>query len=141
ERSRRKPQLADVAGTKTRATGIIYEQASANAGVRTACSAGPRGEIGKKAPDAEKLPGTWAFISIEVNGMKLPEKALRASNIGIKGDAFTTRSPGAIYKGTITLDAMKAPKTIDLYFAEGPEKGNTSLGVGFLILIAIMGAK
>jgi len=33
------------------------------------------------------------------------------------------------YKGTFSIDPGKNPKTIDIKFTEGPEKGNTSLGI------------
>jgi len=36
---------------------------------------------------------------------------------------------GAVYKGTYSIDVTSNPKTLDLHFTEGPEKGNTSLGI------------
>jgi uncharacterized protein (TIGR03067 family) len=39
------------------------------------------------------------------------------------------KEPIATYGGTFVLDPGKKPKTIDIKFTEGPEKGNTSLGI------------
>src|SRR5260370_1128850 len=47
----------------------------------------------------------------------------------LQGDRFTSRGMGAIYEGTISLDAAATPKTINFNFTAGPEKGNKSLGI------------
>jgi uncharacterized protein (TIGR03067 family) len=36
---------------------------------------------------------------------------------------------GALYEGDLKLDASANPKTLDLLFTAGPEKGNTALGI------------
>jgi len=36
---------------------------------------------------------------------------------------------GATYEGTFKVDAARTPRTLDLLFTEGPEKGNTALGI------------
>jgi uncharacterized protein (TIGR03067 family) len=84
-----------------------------------------------KLIDAEyaKLEGTWRFLSLEVDGMKLPEAAIKDARLIIKGKEFTMKDPVATYRGTFRIDPAKKPKTIDIKFTEGPEKGNTSLGI------------
>jgi uncharacterized protein (TIGR03067 family) len=79
--------------------------------------------------DLENLEGTWAVVSLEADGAKIPDAMLDGSRIIIKGDAFKSFSGGATYEGTIKVDASKTPKTIDLIFTEGPEKGKTALGI------------
>ena len=80
--------------------------------------------------ELEKLQGTWNFVTLEVDGMKLPEAMLKgSSNIVIKGDTFKTITGGVIYEANIRIDAAKNPKTIDFIFTDGPEKGKTSLGI------------
>jgi uncharacterized protein (TIGR03067 family) len=76
-------------------------------------------------PDRELLQGTWAVATLEINGRAM----VAGSQIILKGDAFTTRSMGAEYEGTFRLDEAKSPKTIDMTFTKGPEKGNTALGI------------
>ncbi len=79
--------------------------------------------------ESKKLQGTWDFASLEMGGQEIPEATLKTSSITIKGDKFTTVTGGTTYKGTYSLDITKNPRTIDLIFTDGPEKGNTSLGI------------
>jgi RNA polymerase sigma factor (sigma-70 family) len=90
--------------------------------------AGPK-EQTKMKTDVEKLQGTWNIVTLEVDGAKMEANLFKGAKIVMKGDAFTTFSMGAEYKGTFKIDATKKPKQIDLMFTEGPEKGNTSLGI------------
>ena len=84
---------------------------------------------GPAVEELNKLQGTWNFVSFELDGVKLPEAMLSGSKIIINGDTFKSITGGVTYLGTIRLDVAKNPKTIDLIFTEGPEKGNTSLGI------------
>jgi uncharacterized protein (TIGR03067 family) len=76
--------------------------------------------------DVEKLQGHWGIVSLEMDGQQVP---VVGAGISIHGDRFTTTGMGAPYEGTITLDATARPRTIDMKFLTGPEKGNTSLGI------------
>jgi uncharacterized protein (TIGR03067 family) len=76
-----------------------------------------------------KFEGTWQIVSLEVDGMKIPEEAIKESRLIIKGKEFTMKEKIATYKGTLSIDPSKMPKTIDMKFTEGPEKGSTSLGI------------
>jgi uncharacterized protein (TIGR03067 family) len=87
---------------------------------------------GKKEPldmDYAKLEGTWRVVSLEVEGMKIPEETIKESRLIIKGKEFTMKEKIATYRGNFIIDPSKKPKTIDMKFTEGPEKGNTSLGI------------
>ncbi len=79
--------------------------------------------------DLEKLQGIWNIVALELDGNKMPEGMLGESQIVVKGDAFDTFSMGAAYRGKVSLDENKSPKTFDLNFTEGPEKGNTNPGI------------
>ncbi len=76
-----------------------------------------------------KFEGTWQIVSLEVDGMKIPAESIKDSRLIIKGKEFTMKEKIATYKGAFTIDAGKKPKTIDLKFTAGPEKGNTSQGI------------
>jgi uncharacterized protein (TIGR03067 family) len=76
-----------------------------------------------------KFEGTWQIVSLEVDAMRIPAETIKESRLIIKGKEFTMKEKIATYKGTFTIDPGKKPKTIDLKFTEGPEKGNTSLGI------------
>lgn len=79
--------------------------------------------------DAERLQGTWNFVSLEVEGSKLPDAMLSGSKIIIKGDNFKSISAGVTYEGKIKIDSSKTPRNLDLIFTDGPEKGRTSFGI------------
>jgi uncharacterized protein (TIGR03067 family) len=74
----------------------------------------------------DRLQGTWNIVSLEMDGQKMPGGDGR---IAVKGKQFTTLGMGAAYEGTLTVHEKTAPKGFDLHFAEGPEKGNTALGI------------
>jgi len=77
----------------------------------------------------KNFTGTWKFVSLEVEGMKVGEEAVKESRLIIKGNEFTMKSPEGNYKGTYKVDVSKKPKQIDVAFTDGPEKGKTSLGI------------
>ena len=90
-------------------------------------NASKRGKL--MSAEIDRIQGTWAFTSLEVEGTKMPLDSFRGASIVVDGDRFTSVSMGAVYKGTVKLGARKKPKTIDLCFTEGPEARKTSLGI------------
>ena len=76
--------------------------------------------------DLEALQGTWNIVSLEMDGSKMPGAG---SRIVVRGDRFTTLAMGATYEGTVAVHQTTVPKSFDLRFEEGPEKGNTNLGI------------
>lgn len=85
--------------------------------------------MAKTKADLDKLQGSWTIVTLEMDGAAMPAGAPGGSKIVVKGDKFITISMGATYDGVITLDPAKKPKSFDLKFTNGPEKGNTSLGI------------
>jgi len=75
------------------------------------------------------LDGTWYVTTLEVDGQQMPGGMLSEARIVVKGDLFQSLGMGAVYEGKMQLDTFANPKTFDLHFTEGPEKGNTSLGI------------
>jgi uncharacterized protein (TIGR03067 family) len=88
-------------------------------------------EVKKEPLDKEyaRFEGTWRVVSLEIGGMKMPEQTLKDARLIIRGKEFTMKEKIATYRGTLSIDAGKKPKTIDMKFTEGPEKGNTSYGI------------
>lgn len=76
--------------------------------------------------DFEKLQGAWNIVAFEVDGRKMPAGAFSGARIVVDGAKFTSLSMGATYEGTLHLDASRNPKTLDMQFTAGPEKGNTN---------------
>jgi len=79
--------------------------------------------------ELQLLQGTWAFDSLEVDGHEVPEAMYRGSTLEINGDTFITRALEATYEGKLQLQPGTAPKTMDMIFTGGPEKGSTSFGI------------
>src|SRR5438874_10141384 len=77
--------------------------------------------------DLDKLQGSWNITSLEVDGNRMP--APRGARIVIEAGRFQSLGMGAVYEGKIELDASQKPKTLDMVFTKGPEKGNRSLGI------------
>jgi uncharacterized protein (TIGR03067 family) len=78
------------------------------------------------------LKGTWRPVSVEVDGMKIPEERLK--------EAFITRDETGKVKGwrgdqlvmegfVKKIDLTKKPRTIDSEITEGDNKGKTILGI------------
>jgi uncharacterized protein (TIGR03067 family) len=88
----------------------------------------PGGEANAKAV-IEKVQGTWSYVTLEVDGVKVGEEILKDARIVVTGDTFTTSGLTPTYRGILRFDASRTPRTLDLIFTEGPEKGNTCLGI------------
>ena len=76
-----------------------------------------------------ELEGEWAFDSLEVDGAAMPTGVFANSRILMDGDRFRMESAEATYDGTFVIDVELVPATIDITFVEGPEAGNTALGI------------
>src|SRR3989442_16035736 len=76
--------------------------------------------------DLDRLQGAWNITSLEVDGQSMP--APTGACIVIEGSRFQSLGMGAVYEGKVEVDGTKKPKTFDLLFTAGPEKGNRSLG-------------
>ncbi len=81
--------------------------------------------------EVARFEGTWKYVSIEMEKMKLTEDALKDLRLKIQGDKFTVtgENADATFGGTFKVDPTKKPKTIDVTFTDGPEKGKTTLGI------------
>jgi uncharacterized protein (TIGR03067 family) len=89
----------------------------------------PQAKPDAVAEESKKLQGTWDFATLEIGGQALPEAIFKTSYISVRGQNFTSVTGQTVYKGSYRLDVTKNPRTIDLIFTDGPEKGNTSPGI------------
>jgi uncharacterized protein (TIGR03067 family) len=87
------------------------------------------GEKNDAKKEYERFTGTWKIESMEVEGKKQPEDLLKGFRLVIKGDQFTASQGDVMYKGNFKVDVGKKPKTIDITFTDGPEKGKTLAGI------------
>jgi uncharacterized protein (TIGR03067 family) len=85
----------------------------------------PRNRKAKPGP----IEGSWNVLELEVDGQPMPAGMLASARIVIEGDRFQSLGMGAVYEGTVKLEPSANPKTLDMTFTAGPEKGNTALGI------------
>jgi uncharacterized protein (TIGR03067 family) len=83
----------------------------------------------RHAEQLRALEGSWAFASLEVDGVAMPAAAMATSKILIDGDRFRTESPEANYEGIFNIDVEAQPHKIDIEFIAGPEAGNWNYGI------------
>lgn len=76
-------------------------------------------------PEPKAFAGTWVVEKAEMDGADITP-ALKAFVLTLDGAAYTLDDNGKLDKGTVKVDATKAPKEMDL--AGGPDsplKGKT----------------
>jgi uncharacterized protein (TIGR03067 family) len=76
-----------------------------------------------------RLEGSWRFDTMETEGKAVPIESFKGIRLVLKGDRFTMVEPMATYGGSYTVDPTARPKTLDVTFTEGPEKGKTAYGI------------
>lgn len=66
----------------------------------------------------------------EIGGRKMTAEEVKKAKLVFKGDRYTVRrGNGPTVMGTVTLNPVKNPKTIDITDADGSYKGKTLLGI------------
>jgi uncharacterized protein (TIGR03067 family) len=82
------------------------------------------------AEDLKKMQGDWVVVTMESDGMKIPDDDAQALFRTVKGDQYTVfRYRRVIGKGTIQLDATKKPRTFDARPAGGARDAKPILGI------------
>jgi uncharacterized protein (TIGR03067 family) len=79
--------------------------------------------------DLDLLQGTWRVAALEMDGEAMPAVMLGEARVVIEGSRFASTGMGTVYEGTLELDASASPARLDMKFDQGPEKGNTNLGI------------
>jgi uncharacterized protein (TIGR03067 family) len=82
------------------------------------------------AEDLKKMQGEWIVVTMEADGMKIPDDDAQALFRNVKGDQYTvSRYRKIAGRGTIKLDATKKPRTIDARPAGSARDANPILGI------------
>jgi uncharacterized protein (TIGR03067 family) len=82
--------------------------------------------------DFERLTGTFTLASGVVDGKPVAEDVRKKTILVTDHDKFTVSTgdeAGTSARGTFTIDPTKAPKTADSLQADGPDQGETLLGI------------
>ncbi len=75
------------------------------------------------------LDGTWEGVSVLLNGKELPQPADGKMVVTISGGSLTFKIGDDSHTSTISVDASKTPRTIDLTPDDGRMKGKTMKAV------------
>ncbi len=76
--------------------------------------------------DQVAVQGTWRIVSFVYNGQPRAEHTYKALRLEIKGDKYLITEGGETASRTFKLDPMKKPKTMDITYDDGPNKGKTN---------------
>ena len=89
--------------------------------------------------EIDRMQGTWRVVALETEGQPMAQAMLAEARIVVSGDRFTSLGMGAIYGGTLVVDASATPRRLDLVFDRGPEQGSTNLANAVAALAAQAG--
>jgi uncharacterized protein (TIGR03067 family) len=82
------------------------------------------------AADLKRMQGNWLVVSMEVDGLKVPDDDAMALFRSVKGDRYTvSRYRKVVGKGTVKLDATKKPRAIDALPAGASGEAKALLGI------------
>jgi uncharacterized protein (TIGR03067 family) len=88
----------------------------------------PKADPVKKAPPG--TDGTWRVLSMERDGMKVPEAEAGRFRLILASDRYVLRAEDqTMDRGAARLDPKVKPAVIDITPVEGEHKGQTFLGV------------
>jgi uncharacterized protein (TIGR03067 family) len=80
--------------------------------------------------ELKRLEGTWVCVSAVEGREKREFIKGREAHLTIRNESFMLKVDGEfVEKVASKLDPSKQPKTLDLTRTEGPEKGDTALGI------------
>ena len=80
--------------------------------------------------DYEKITGKWRPTSMQMGDTKFTDEQLNATTLAIDGENYTVTIKGEkdtaeIDKGTLKVDVLAKPMSMDILSKEGPNKGKT----------------
>ena len=79
--------------------------------------------------ELKRFEATWRFVSVEFDGVPVPEEALKQDTLTLKGKLFTSTVQGKITNGAFKIDPTATPKTIDITLTDGSGKSVTQKGI------------
>jgi uncharacterized protein (TIGR03067 family) len=86
------------------------------------------------AGDAEDVykafRGTWRFVSVVMEGQKMPAPDVKGMRLIIRGRDFQVKDGDMTYGGgTFELNVDARPRQINIKWTSGPDKGQAMLGI------------
>src|SRR5262249_28359120 len=72
-----------------------------------------------------EMSGTWIPSEAELDGEKLPDKAIKSLKLVIKDEKYTVTVDNQVDEGTVTLDLESDPTGMEIKGTKGPNEGKT----------------
>jgi uncharacterized protein (TIGR03067 family) len=79
--------------------------------------------------ERQRLEGSWVIASLEVNGNLVAEKDQKKFQLATVLDKWDVTVDGRKVEARYYPDPTQNPKTIDLVYDEGPQKGKRFRGI------------
>jgi uncharacterized protein (TIGR03067 family) len=87
------------------------------------------GVAADEADDQKLLQGTWKPKEAVLGDNKIDPLLLEKASLVIEGDKYTVSVADKEEKGSLTIDAKKTPKTMDIFPTSGDNNGKTLLAI------------
>ena len=81
------------------------------------------------ADDKQMLQGTWKPKEAILGDNKIDMMVLEKATLAIEGEQYTITIGDKTEKGTLSIDPMKSPKTMDIFPTQGDNNGKTFLAI------------
>jgi uncharacterized protein (TIGR03067 family) len=78
--------------------------------------------------ELQQFQGTWAIEYVDHDGHKPSPDKIKSMKLVIAGNRLTVQGE-KLMQSTIKLDPSKSPKTIDITYDDGPDKGKVLQGI------------
>jgi uncharacterized protein (TIGR03067 family) len=75
------------------------------------------------------MQGAWKIAAVEADGNSVPSESLESLSLTITGNSYLFVNNDEKFHGTLTLDSSKQPKQMDIHPTDGPDAGQTMLGI------------
>lgn len=79
--------------------------------------------------DAKKLQGSWAIVSVEIEGKPLVMDKLKGASLTVADGRYASKLAEIALELTYKLDESTSPRAIDLQVIAGPDKGKVYRGI------------
>jgi uncharacterized protein (TIGR03067 family) len=80
--------------------------------------------------ELKKFAGSWTFESVVAGGKQEANAAFMQMTMTFEGDKHTVKADDKVVQaGIMRLDPTTTPKSIDVTFTDGPQKGAVILGI------------
>jgi uncharacterized protein (TIGR03067 family) len=84
--------------------------------------------------DLEKIAGKWQPTSLQAGEVRMTDAQMKATTLVIDGDKYTVTIKGEkdtaeTDKGTLKIDVLAKPMSMDITSTAGPNKGKVMLAI------------